>query len=79
MNEIIGDTQNIFIQYLDLPTSIPARLVKNDDGSYTIFLNARLDAYSQKLAYIHELKHIAADDFHSDLPVDQLENLRHKI
>jgi len=35
----------------------------NSDGSYTIFINARLDSESQYKEYMHELHHIEGGDY----------------
>ena len=42
---------------------VPEHLVKNDDDTYTIFLNARLSRDSQLKYYYHALQHINKDDF----------------
>ena len=34
--------ENINIQMIDMDVMIPEQVVQNPDGSYTIFLNARL-------------------------------------
>lgn len=46
-----------------MDTKIPEQLVKNDDDSYTIFLNARLSQESRIKSYIHALRHIEENDF----------------
>lgn len=58
--------ENINVQFLNMDTMIPEHLVKNDDDSYTIFLNARLSKDSQLKSYYHALKHIIDDDFEKD-------------
>ncbi len=50
--------EDIYIQILDMDTKIPEQLVKNNDDSYTIFLNSRLSRDSQLKSYYHALKHI---------------------
>ena len=34
--------ENINVQLINMDTKIPEQLIRNDDDSYTIFLNARL-------------------------------------
>ena len=55
--------EDINVQFMDMDTMIPEHLVKNDDDSYTIFLNARLSKDSQLKYYCHALKHIIGNDF----------------
>ena len=49
---------------LDLPTR--EVVVKNEDDSYTIFINAKLNYEQQMNAYLHAMKHISQDDFQKD-------------
>lgn len=37
--------------------------VDNKDGTYTIFINSRLNLEQQQLGYIHELEHILNGDY----------------
>lgn len=46
-----------------MDTKIPEHLVKNDDDSYTVFLNTRLSQESRTLSYYHALRHIRDNDF----------------
>lgn len=55
--------EEINVQLLNMDTKIPEQLVKNDDDSYTVFLNARLSQESRMKSYCHALKHIFNDDF----------------
>ena len=53
----------INVQLLNMDTKIPEHLVKNEDGSYTIFLNARLSQENLLKSYCHALKHIQKQVF----------------
>lgn len=55
--------EEINIQVLDMDTKIPEQLVKNDDDSYTVFLNARLSNEGRIKSYLHALNHIKHNDF----------------
>lgn len=69
----LEDKHNINVQILDFGNSIPAVVTINDDGSFSIFLNARL-TYERRLeAYMHEIRHIENGDFCSGRNVDELE------
>lgn len=50
--------------YIDMPTK--EAVVKNEDDSYTIFINARLNYEQQMKSYLHAMKHIAGEDFQKE-------------
>lgn len=62
---------------IDLPVRSRGFTVLNADGSHTIVLNSRLSCEAQQAAYLHELHHIANDDWHTDNAVSIIESLRH--
>jgi len=66
----------INVQFLNMDTKIPEQLIKNDDDSYTIFLNARLSQENRLKSYYHALQHIQKDDFEKD-DVQQIEEIAH--
>jgi hypothetical protein len=68
--------EDIYVQILDMDTKIPEQLVKNNDDSYTIFLNSRLSRDSQLKSYYHALKHIREDDFERE-SVQEIETKAH--
>lgn len=68
--------EDINVQLMDMDTMIPEQLVKNDDDSYTIFLNARLSQESHLKSYYHALKHIIENDFQKD-DVQEIESKAH--
>lgn len=55
--------EEINVQLLNMDTKIPEQLIKNDDDSYTIFLNARLSQENRLKSYCHALQHIRENDF----------------
>lgn len=61
---------------LNLPCSVKGLVKANTDGSYTILLNSRLSFEQLQRTYIHEMRHIKEDDFHSELNVDVIEFIR---
>lgn len=52
-------------------------VIKNEDGSYTILINAKLSDQGQLLAYKHALKHITNEDFEK-IDVQEIEHAAHK-
>lgn len=49
----------------------------NPDGSYSIFINAKLSYEMQRKVYLHELNHIKNSDFEKH-NVDVIEYYAHK-
>lgn len=48
---------------VDFPKKGNEAVAKNEDDSYTIFLNAKLTHEKQLEAYAHALRHIENEDF----------------
>ena len=59
---------------LDMPTN--EAVTVNEDGSYTIFINARLNREQQIKSYYHAMKHIVGEDFEKK-NVQEIEVLAH--
>ena len=69
MEKIPLDNEDVFVEIIDLgPTSIPETIVKNDDGSYTIFINARYSFEKQQESVRHALGHLQHNDFEKESP-----------
>lgn len=51
------------VQFLNLPGRIKAVATKNEDESYTVVINSRLNHEQQLEGYQHELYHIDNNDF----------------
>lgn len=51
-------------------------VIPNEDGSYTIFINARLNREQQIKSYYHAMKHITGEDFEKE-NVQEIETLAH--
>lgn len=69
---------DIIIKVIDLPVRINALTVANEDGSYTICINARASFKQQYEAYLHELQHIQNYDFQKD-DVQAIESKAHLL
>ena len=63
---------------IDMPTRIKGQTIKNEDGSYSVFLNARMSSIQIEKTYQHELKHIENGDFEKE-QVQRIEVYAHKI
>ena len=47
--------------FMDMTTN--EAVTENEDGSYTIFINARLSYEKQMQSYLHAMRHITGEDF----------------
>ena len=63
---------------LDLDTMVGETICKNDDDSFTIFINSRLSCEAQKMCFEHALDHVRHDDW-SKSDVQLIEYERHKL
>ena len=53
----------VVVKYLDLPPRIKAVSTKNEDDSYTVILNSKLNHEQNIESYKHEIDHIENNDF----------------
>lgn len=56
-------TEAIGVYFIDMDTAVDEQVIFNEDGSYSIFINSRLNWERQMIAYQHALMHIMNDDF----------------
>ena len=57
---------DINTRLIDMDVLVGEQVIKNNDDSYTILLNARLSHERQLECYKHALLHINNDDFEKD-------------
>lgn len=48
---------------VNMPTQVKCQTVKNKDGLYSVFLNARMASNQIKQTYQYEIGHIEHEDF----------------
>ena len=63
-------TEDIGVYFLNMDTAVEEEVHPNEDGSYTIFINARISNERQMVAYQHDLEHIMNDDFSKECADD---------
>ena len=68
--------ENVNTIIKDLPPGIKGSINKNRDGSYTVFINARLSYEQQRAVFEHEMNHIIKEDFEK-YDVDIIERESH--
>lgn len=47
---------------MDLPCSVRACMVPNDDGTYTIIINSRMNTEQQAKSFLRETSHVSMED-----------------
>lgn len=71
-------TPDVNVYLLNFPNSGKEMVVKNEDDTYTILINARLSHDAQLRAYKHALSHIENNDFEKQ-DVQKIEAIAHEI
>ena len=66
-----------FVRLVDFPLGVGSNgmLLLNDDGTYSVYLNARASADKQKKAMRHEYNHMANDDMYGDKDIRNIEGV----
>ncbi len=70
-------TPDVNVNLICFPNSGREIVMPNEDGSYTILINANLTEENQEKAYSHAMKHILADDFQKS-DVQEIEYRTHR-
>jgi len=68
-------TDDIYVRILDMPAGIYAFTVKDEEGNFNIYLNAKLCDMHRYISYKHEIEHIVRGDWKSPLPVWLIEEI----
>lgn len=55
--------------------NVGGMVTPNEDGSFSVYLNANLSQERQKKALQHELEHIINGDFWSGEPIQSMEDI----
>lgn len=67
---------DFFVRLVPFPTEKCGGVITpNDDGTYSIYINSRLDRKRQRKAADHELGHIKGDDFADGKEIEQIEQI----
>lgn len=62
-----------YVRLIALPVKVEGVTLPNDDGSFDIYINARLSPARQQETLEHELRHIRREHFYVDMPVSRME------
>lgn len=71
--------EDVFVRYLELPTTVRSFVVVNNDMTYTVILNSKLNHEQNILSYQHELDHILRGDYEKKCSVDFIEINAHAM
>lgn len=70
---VILEGCDYFVRVVDLPVGVGGMVTPNDDGTYSVYINARNSRLKQLRSCDHEVGHIEHDDFYRDVPIEQME------
>ena len=65
-----------FVRTVDLPAEVGGLVAVNEDGTYSVYINAKLSSSRQEKALRHEVDHIENDDFYNGKPIEEVEKKR---
>lgn len=71
-------TPDVNVVLFNLPAKEKEAITENEDGSYTIIINARLSYDGQIKAYQHAMRHIESNDFNKS-NVQTIEAIAHDM
>ena len=66
--------RDYFVRLVPLPEEVGGVVAPNEDGTYSIYINAGHSPERQRKSYRHEVRHITDGDFYSDSPIEDVEN-----
>jgi Zn-dependent peptidase ImmA (M78 family) len=73
---LLIENQDYFVRVIPFPVySIGGAVTPNDDGTFSVYINANLSLERQRKALKHELDHIENDDFYNGKPITEIEDI----
>lgn len=66
-----------FVRLIDFPvgSGCNGMVMVNEDGTYSVYLNARASDEQKKKAYLHEITHVIRGDLHGNADICDVEDL----
>jgi len=61
------------LRLIELPCTVNAVTVLDENGDYNVYVNSRLSIEEQKKAFRHEKRHIKKDHFYTSAHVSECE------
>lgn len=63
------------VRIVDFPdATIGGSVIEDADGFSNVYINSRRSIEAQRDSFLHEVRHIAHDDFHNGLPIEVIES-----
>lgn len=62
------------VRLMDMPYTVKAIVAMDEEGFNNIYVNSRLSQEEQFKAALHELNHVARDDFYNDMDIRSVES-----
>lgn len=62
-----------FVRLVELPLRVEGVTLPNSDGSFSVYINSLLSEEKRDAVLRHELRHIAAEHFYTEMPVEYME------
>lgn len=71
------ENADYFVRLIDFPADCGCNgaLMLNDDGTYSVYINARASEAQKRKAMWHEYNHMANDDMYGDKSVEDIEDI----
>lgn len=71
------ENADYFVRVIDFPRGVNriGFVLLNDDGTYSVYINAKASRYAQKKAMRHEYNHMARDDMYGDKDICNIEKM----
>lgn len=66
----------VYMRLIDLPYGIRGMTTLDSAGDFNVYINARLCDRSQRIAYLHELRHIRRGDLYNDTTIAEAERIK---
>ena len=66
-----------FVRVVDFPKGVNriGFVLLNDDGTYSVYINAKASEAQKRKAMRHEYAHMACDDMHGDKDIRNIEKV----
>ena len=61
--------KTVLVRYINLPGTVNAVTVVDENGDYNVYINERLSYYEKFRALDHEVYHIKHDHLHDNTPL----------
>ena len=58
-----------YVRLVELPPTVFGATLPNDDGTFSVYINARLGDAARRETLRHELEHMARDHFYQNGPI----------